>query len=41
MSGILGFLENSTGQWLSETIEAFDLISANETAASFAAFTRR
>lgn len=32
MSGILGFLENSTGQWLSETIEAFDLISANETA---------
>jgi len=32
MSGILGFLENSTGQWLSETIEAFDLISANDTA---------
>lgn len=32
MNGILGFLENSSGQWLPETIEAFDVISANETA---------
>lgn len=32
MNGILGFLENSTGQWLGETIEAFDLIEANGTA---------
>lgn len=32
MSGILGFLENSSGQWLSETIESFELINANETA---------
>jgi hypothetical protein len=32
MSGILGYLENSTGRWLSETIEAFALIGARETA---------
>ena len=31
MNGILGFLENSTGQWFGETIEAFDLIGATET----------
>lgn len=33
MNGILGFLENSTGQWFGETIEAFDLIGATKTAA--------
>ena len=32
MNGILGFLENSSGHWLTETIEAFDIIRANETA---------
>jgi hypothetical protein len=33
MNGMLGFLENSTGLYLSETIEAFDKIGATETAA--------
>jgi hypothetical protein len=32
MSGMLGFLENSTGLFLPETIDAFDKIGASETA---------
>ena len=32
MQGILGFLENSTGLFLSETITAFEEIGASETA---------
>lgn len=32
MQGILGFLENSTGLYLPETIQAFATIGANETA---------
>jgi hypothetical protein len=32
MNGMLGFLENSTGLFLPETIEAFDRIGASETA---------
>jgi hypothetical protein len=31
MQGILGFLENSTGLYFAETIEAFDLIKAQAT----------
>lgn len=31
MNGILGFLENSTGLYFEETIEAFDKIGASET----------
>jgi hypothetical protein len=31
MNGILGFLENSTGLYFPETIEAFDKIGASET----------
>jgi len=31
MDGMLGFLENSTGLYLAETIEAFDRIGARET----------
>jgi hypothetical protein len=32
MNGMLGFLENSTGLFLPETIDAFDKIGASETA---------
>lgn len=31
MNGMLGFLENSTGLYFPETIEAFDMIGASET----------
>jgi hypothetical protein len=33
MNGMLGFLENTTGLWLRETIDAFEKIGAQETAA--------
>jgi hypothetical protein len=34
MNGILGFLENSTGRFLAETIAAFEAIGATRTAAT-------
>jgi Domain of unknown function (DUF4375) len=34
MNGIVGFLENSTGHYLQQTIEAFELIGAHETAST-------
>ena len=40
MNGILGFLENNTGLYLSETIEALTLISAHETSETLQAVTR-
>jgi hypothetical protein len=40
MNGILGFLENSTGLYLSETIEALVLISAHETSETLRTIAR-
>lgn len=40
MNGILGFLENSAGRYLTDTIEALDAISARETAATLRTIQR-
>jgi hypothetical protein len=40
MSGMLGFLENSTGLFFAETIEAFDKIGASETVSILRAIER-
>jgi hypothetical protein len=40
MNGILGFLENRTGGYLSDTIEAFDAISSHKTADTLRAVQR-
>jgi hypothetical protein len=40
MNGILGFLENPTGRYLTDTIDALDIIAAHDTATTLRAVHR-